>query len=111
ANRDAAENGYNHDDNPSAWSANHKADLAVSLAILDALDKPDNATPANAGCGNQVAIPANQKQMAGAYDLLASVLADDRLRVFTGGSGGCAVYLAVELNALVVTNLDCGGRT
>jgi hypothetical protein len=108
-NRDAAENAYNHDSTPSMWKANHAKDIAASLAILDALDAPDPN-----GCGNQVAVGLSNnmmKQAAGAYDFLAGVLADDRLRLFTGGDGKCGLYLAVEANALGVTNQNCGGRT
>ncbi len=111
AARDVAETAYNAASDPATWVAMFKPDIAASLAVLDALDKPDNATPAMAGCGNQVAVPAATKHAAGAYDFLAGVLADDRLWVKLTAKGGCGLYLAVEANALMVTNDFCGGRT
>ena len=110
AARDVAENVYNAASDPATWGAMFKADIAKSLAVLDALDKADNATAAMAGCGNQVAVPAATKHAAGAYDFLAGVLADDRLWVKLTAKGGCGLYLAVEANALMVTNDFCGGR-
>lgn len=108
ANRDAAEDAYNKEADMSKWSA-FAPDIAASLAVLDALDKPDNATPAMAGCGNQVA--AGGKQDAGTYDTLAGVLADDRIWVKLTAKGGCGLYLGVEANFLGVANDTCGGRT
>lgn len=109
-NRDTAENAYNANGDPTTWVAKHKADIAASIAILDALDAPDPN-----GCGNQAACGltnGNMTKASGAYDGLATLLADDRLRVFTGGDGTCGLYLAVEANAaLGVTNMKCGGRT
>jgi len=107
--RDMAENAYNIDSNPAQWGTNHAADIAADLAILDALDAPDPT-----GCGNQVAVGKSNGNMVkamGAYDFLAGILADDRLRLFTGGDGTCGLYLAVEANALGVANMNCGGRT
>jgi len=106
--RDAAEDAYNADGNADGWAAKYTADIAGSLAVLDALDKPDNAMASMAGCGNQIA--AGGKQTAGAYDFLAGVLANDRLWVKLTAKGGCGLYLAVEANALMVTNDLCGGR-
>jgi hypothetical protein len=108
ANRDAALDAYNKEGDLTKWSA-YAADIAASLAILDALDKADNADPAMAGCGNQVA--AGGKQTKGTYDTLAGVLADDRLWVKLTAKGGCGLYLGVEANFLGVTNDTCGGRT
>ena len=106
--RDAAEDAYNADGMADGWAAKYTADIAGSLAVLDALDKPDNAMASMAGCGNQIA--AGGKQTAGAYDFLAGVLANDRLWVKLTAKGGCGLYLAVEANALMVTNDLCGGR-
>lgn len=108
AKRDAALDAYNAQGDMSKWAA-FAPDIAASLAVLDALDKADNANAAMAGCGNQVA--AGGKTTKGAYDTLAGVLADDRLWVKLSAKGGCGLYLAVEANFLGVTNDLCGGRT
>lgn len=110
AARDLAETAYNAASDPATWVAMFKADIAKSLAVLDALDKADNANAAMAGCGNQVGVPAATKHAAGAYDLLAGVLADDRLWVKLTAAK-CGLYLAVEANALEVVNDNCGGRS
>jgi hypothetical protein len=55
-------------------------------------------------CGNQLL--AGPNAVAGRYDALAGVLADDRLFVNTS-VGTCAEYLAVERGVAA----DCGGRT
>lgn len=73
--------------------------MAPNLAILDSLDTV---------CGNQLLAAGSPR--AGRYDTLASVLADDQLYVNTG-SGTCTTYLAVEADAVGITNSDCGGRT
>jgi hypothetical protein len=73
--------------------------MAGNLAILDGLDR---------NCGNQLL--AGSSPVAGRYDALAGVLADDQLYVNTA-SGTCAQYLAVEANAVGIPNTDCGGRT
>jgi hypothetical protein len=73
--------------------------IAANLAILDSLDTV---------CGNQLL--AGPSASAGRYDTLATVLADDQIYVNTG-SGTCQLYLAVEANAVGITNNDCGGRT
>ena len=78
---------------------------ARDLAVLDAVDA---ATPD--GCGNQPL--AGDSTAAGAYDAMAGVLVDDRLRVYAG-VGTCAQYLAVEghvITAAAGTPADCGGR-
>ena len=73
--------------------------FAPNLAILDALDGV---------CGNQLL--AGPTASPGRYDMLAAILADDQLYVNTA-SGSCNQYLAVEANAVGITNGDCGGRT
>jgi len=92
------QDGYNATSNPADWS--QFADrMADNLAILDSLDTV---------CGNQLlaGATADPDRYAG----LAGVLADDRLFVNTR-AGTCGQYLAVEANALGITNSDCGGRT
>jgi hypothetical protein len=89
---------YNAEANPARWSR-FSAEMAANLAILDGLDR---------NCGNQLL--AGSSAVAGRYDALAGVLADDRLYVNTG-SGTCQQYLAVEANAVGIPNDDCGGRT
>jgi hypothetical protein len=75
------------------------ARIATSLGILDGLDT---------NCGNQLL--AGSSPVAGRYNTLAAVLADDRLYINTA-STTCGQYLAVEANAVnVVPNSDCGGR-
>ncbi len=106
ANRDAAETAYNKESDPTKWVAAFKANIAQDIAILDALDAADPA-----GCGNQFGVPPATKTAMGAYDAASALLADDRLRLFTGGNGQCGLYLAVEANALGVANQFCGGRT
>lgn len=69
--------------------------IAADLAVYDALDTV---------CGNQLL--SGPSAVAGRYDALAGVLADDRLALNTA-AGACAQYFGVELG---VAN-DCGGRT
>jgi hypothetical protein len=81
------------------WSG-FSTNIATSLGILDGLDT---------NCGNQLLAGANA--VAGRYNTLAGVLADDQLYVNTA-STTCTQYLAVEANAVnVAPNTDCGGRT
>jgi hypothetical protein len=95
----AAKDAYNADSDPAQWVGNHAAELAQSLAILDALDGT---------CGNQLAYAAPPS--ATSYTALAGALADDRLWLNTAGTT-CLQYLAVEVDALgVKTSSDCGGR-
>jgi len=83
----------------TAWSGN-STEFAKNLAILDGLDT---------NCGNQLL--AGTTAVAGRYNTLAGVLADDKLYVNTA-STTCGQYLAVEANAVnAVPNNDCGGRT
>jgi hypothetical protein len=90
---------YNASADPAQWPSLFADRMAGNLAILDSLDTV---------CGNQLL--AGASAVAGRYDGLAGVLADDRLYVNTA-SGACQQYLAVEGNALGITNNDCGGRT
>lgn len=95
----AVQNAYNASADPTQWASQFSARMAGNLAILDSLD---------AVCGNQLL--AGPEPVAGRYNALAGVLADDRLYVNTA-SGTCQQYLAVEGNAVGITNNDCGGRT
>jgi hypothetical protein len=90
---------YNLASDPTLWVAEFGSPIATNIAILDSLDTV---------CGNQLL--AGDDAVAGRYDALAGVLADDQLYVNTA-SGTCQQYLAVEGNALGITNDDCGGRT
>jgi hypothetical protein len=89
---------YNAEADPAQWTR-FAAEMAGNLAILDGLDR---------NCGNQLL--AGSSAVAGRYDALAGVLADDRLYLNTA-SGTCQQYLAVEANAVGIANTDCGGRT
>ncbi len=91
-----AKNAYNFQSDPTQWSSNIP-EIEQSLAIFDGLDGV---------CGNQLAFGALGNP---AYATLATVLAADTLWLNTG-SATCTTYLAVELNALGTTNMDCGGR-
>ena len=90
---------YNAATRTRRWGARFSAEIAGNLAILDSLDTV---------CGNQLL--AGPAPSAGRYDTLAGILADDQLYVNTR-SGTCGQYLAVEANAVGITNDDCGGRT
>jgi hypothetical protein len=90
---------YNSASDPDEWVADFGDRIAGNIAILDSLDTV---------CGNQLL--AGNAATAGRYDALAGVLADDQLYVNTA-SGACQQYLAVEGNAVGITNTDCGGRT
>jgi hypothetical protein len=90
---------YNSASNPSEWKGLFTNEIAGNIAILDSL---------HTVCGNQLL--AGPNVVAGRYDALAGVLADDQLYVNTA-SGSCGQYLAVEGNAVGITNSDCGGRT
>jgi hypothetical protein len=93
------QDGYNAAAVPAQWGSQYAVRFAGNLAILDSLDTV---------CGNQLL--AGPAPVAGRYNTLATVLADDQLYVNTS-SGTCNVYLAVEANAVGITNNDCGGRT
>lgn len=85
----------------TTWATTFKAPFATSLAIFDSLDR---------NCGNQVA--AGMTAVAGRYDTLAGLLADDQLYVRSDKTN-CSQYLAVELGVAgqTVFDTDCGGRT
>ncbi|MEO5761064.1 MAG: hypothetical protein ABIR28_02020 [Vicinamibacteria bacterium] len=93
------QDGYNAAAVPSQWGGTFTSRIASNLAILDSLDTV---------CGNQLL--AGPAPVAGRYNTLATVLADDQLYV-NSSSGTCNVYLAVEANAVGIANTDCGGRT
>jgi len=99
AAHDAASDAYNSASDPSAWKGLFTGEIAPNIAILDSLDTV---------CGNQLL--AGKDAIAGRYSALAGVLADDQLYVNTASSS-CQQYLAVEGNAVGITNSDCGGRT
>jgi hypothetical protein len=100
AREDGVKDSYNSASNPSQWAGLFTTMIAGNLAILDGLDQ---------NCGNQLL--AGPTPVAGRYNVLAGILADDQLYVNTA-SGICSQYLAVEANAAgVVPNSDCGGRT
>ena len=102
---DQSKDDYNANNDPSTWVASFAPQFAKTLAVLDGLDR---------NCGNQLiakplasgAVPADR------YMPLAGVLADDQLYVRTDKTT-CALYLAVEADAVMLTNgnNDCGGRT
>jgi hypothetical protein len=92
---EAVQDAYNAASDPTQWVAQFAPEIATNLAILDSLDRI---------CGNQLL--AGPQPVAGRYNTLAAVLADDQLYVNTA-SGTCNQYLAVEANAVT----DCGGRT
>ncbi|MBK6515632.1 MAG: hypothetical protein IPM79_04690 [Polyangiaceae bacterium] len=114
------EDAYNADSDAAGWSAEYTTLFAANLAILDALDSgvPAGATPEDA-CENQAFSCGDYLDTSGCYDLLAGVLADDRLWVDTTGVGCNAApvaspvegYLAMELEILLnAPNDGCGGR-
>jgi hypothetical protein len=90
---------FNASADPAQWAKAFAPRSAGNIAILDGLDR---------NCGNQLL--AGSEPVAGRYDALAGVLADDRLFVNTA-AGTCEQYLAVEGNAVGIPNDDCGGRT
>jgi hypothetical protein len=98
AQRGAMQDVFNAESDPASF-ADFAGEIAANLAIYDALDTV---------CGNQLL--AGDEPVAGRYDALAGVLADDQLYVNTD-SGTCEAYLAVEADFLGNTNDDCGGRT
>ena len=96
---DAVLDAYNSASDSSQWVSLFSGEIAANIAILDSLDTV---------CGNQLL--AGSTATAGRYSALANVLADDQLYVNTNSSS-CHQYLAVEGNAVGITNTDCGGRT
>ncbi len=84
---------------PTSWNG-FTEEIATNLAIYDALDIV---------CGNQIL--AGPDAVAGRYDTLASVLANDQL-IVNSASGDCSQYLAVEADVTGLLENDlCGGRT
>lgn len=87
---------------PAEWPR-FTADIARTLALYDAFDRSR---------GNQWLADTGARS-AKRYDVLAKLLADDRLWI-DGDATTCTRFLAVELAALarpVARNGDCGGRT
>jgi hypothetical protein len=91
-----AKDAYNANSSQATWVGDYQANMEAYLGIYDGLDDT---------CGNQPGFTA-----ATGYATLAGVLANDVIWLNTA-STTCQQYLAVELNALGVTNTDCGGRT
>jgi hypothetical protein len=97
--KDQAKDAWNADDKVDGWPMKYRAEIAKNLAVLDALD---------ATCGNQLL--AGKDVVAGRYDTLANILADDRQWLNANGTS-CDIYLGVEANAVpILPNMDCGGR-
>lgn len=116
--RDDLENTYNHDDQENNWGSN-KDLFALNLGVLDSLDTGLGGITNAAACSNQPGSCLDSTSSAGGcYDLLGTVLADDRLWVDSEGMACSAAvpalpqegYLAVELRALMIDNTGCGGR-
>ena len=99
ASKGANQDAYNAAAVPSQWGSSFGGRIAANMAIFDGVDTV---------CGNQLL--AGPAASAGRYDALAGILADDQLYLNTR-SGTCGQYLAVEANAVGITNDDCGGRT
>jgi hypothetical protein len=101
APRNDLKDNYNANEDPSTWAGMYAAGIADMIAIYDGADTM---------CGNQLGYDATNG-VAGAYDFLASVLADDRL-VIDSSTGNCPEYLGYEAEVLeVVPEGGCGGRT
>jgi hypothetical protein len=98
---DQTKDKYNAASDPAQWAGQFKRSIATNLAIFDFVSRCQ---------GKQLA--AGSSPVAGRYDALAGVIADDQLYVNTS-SGTCGLYLAVEADAtgLAKNNGDCGGRT
>jgi hypothetical protein len=82
---------------PDQW-ATFTPEVAANLGILDSLD---------ANCGNQLL--AGPDAVAGRYDTLANILANDRLWLKLDALT-CEEYLGVEAAAVGAPINDCGGR-
>jgi hypothetical protein len=90
-----AKDAYNADSVQTHWTT-YVPEFASNLGIFDALDKT---------CGNAAGFA-----IAGTYNTLGGLAADDRLYLKTDATT-CTTYLAVELNATnIQANADCGGR-
>ncbi len=109
--RGIKQDSYNANDIMNSWPWDHKPDIVASLAVWDALDLPDDADPKKAGCGNQPLASSDGDPLAGgAYDALATVLANDKIQL--GGESGDPAYLGVEATALGLSlPASTGGRT
>lgn len=107
--REATRKLHSEDGNEAGWVAKWKPILAKTLAIYDGVDmtcgNQFGACGMVLGCGAATA-------MAGRYDTLATVLADDRLYINTTKTD-CSGYLGVEAASLAVADTAelCGGRT
>ncbi|NUP11589.1 MAG: DUF4331 family protein [Polyangiaceae bacterium] len=100
AAKDAAKDAWNADDETGEWIGNYSPEVAKNLAFFDGVDTM---------CGNQL-LAHPPPPGPDTYQVLAGVLADDRLWLRTDADA-CNTYLAVEANAVgVVPNSDCGGR-
>ncbi|MEO0323828.1 MAG: hypothetical protein AAF447_12785, partial [Myxococcota bacterium] len=99
--RDARRAAYTNSADPSTWVSDFQDEIAGTLAILDSVDTV---------CGNQLL--AGDMPVAGRYDGLAGVLADDRLWVnAASGTNDGNLYLGVEAQALgVLPDGGAGGR-
>jgi len=96
-----AKDAYNADNGVASWVGSYRGQLAQNLPLYDSLDGV---------CGNQLLCSAMAPWQTGAYDVLASALADDRLYTRTDANA-CSSYLALEANAVgMPANSDCGGR-
>ena len=84
---------------PAQWASQYAARFAGNLAILDGLDTV---------CGNQLL--AGPAPVAGRYNTLATVLADDRSTSTPAPAPATSTWRS-RRNAVGITNNDCGGRT
>src|SRR5262249_34129305 len=80
-NHETIVDAYNAATDPKRWVGKFSSEIAKNLAILDSLDTV---------CGNQLL--AGPSPVAGRYDALAAILADDQLYVNTT-YGTCLQYL------------------
>src|SRR5512141_2759598 len=85
--RGSTRDAYNAATDPAAWVASFKPTIAGNLAVWDGVD---------AACGDQL-LAASGPPSATTYQVLASLLADDRLYLRTDQTA-CG-YLGVELAA------------
>lgn len=128
ATQGAAKDAYNQDGGAGSWVGTYMGEFASNAPFFDFLDTGLTCTAGactlqttpTSGCGNQLlydgAFPGGGSAVACpgsgcSYNTIATVTADDQLYVDTT-QGTCALYLAVELNAVSSLGLqDCGGRT
>jgi hypothetical protein len=96
----ALQDGYNGDDAEAGWAAAHAPAIAATLALYDGWD---------AVCGNQTG--AGPSAMAGRYDHLAAVLADDELWLDTTTARCDGSFFGLEVALLGgPAATGCGGR-